>query len=215
MNRLIALDIGYNNNFNILFCYYNSLKFSTLPIFTSIYSWVWYNYDPQDTIYAEPKAYTDTVDLNSEYNINGNITNFNWFDITDGTEKAIEQPTNEEGVFTFTEDHIDKRLRCKMTNAQFPDLTLVYEVEIKLTGIEDEDEIDFTISPNPASTQLTITHSSKELHEISSILLYDVSGKLLKTYTVEEPTTVLDISDLDNGIYFLTVDGKSVKFIKE
>jgi len=210
-NNLTKLDVSKNIKLTDLNCNYNLFKFSTLPTVTFHYSY--YSYSPQDTISGGEIEYTDTVDLSSEYNINGNITKFEWFDITNGTEKAIEQPKNESGVFTFTETHIEKTLRCKMRNVQFPSLTLVYEVKIKDTtdNIADENEIDFVISPNPANTQLTICHSK----EISSILLYDATGKLLKTYTVKEINPTLDISDLSNGVYFITVDGKSVKFIKE
>jgi len=180
-----------------------------LPILSIYYPK--YIYSPQDIIFGG--EITDTVDLSSEYNINGNITNYTWFDITTGTEKEIEQPTNKSGIFTFTLEHINKRLHCKMTNAQFPDLWLIYEVKIKDTtdNIANENEINFAILPNPANTQLTIRHSK----EISSVLLYDAAGKLLKTYTVKETNPTLDISDLSNGVYFIIVDGKSVKFIKE
>ena len=40
--------------------------------------------------------------------------------------------------------------------------------------------------------------------------------KLLRTYNVTETNPVLvDISDLSKGVYFITLDGKSVKLIKE
>jgi len=67
------------------------------------------------------------------------------------------------------------------------------------------------VYPNPAQTQLTIHH----IKEIENIGLYDLSGRLLRTYSGAGTITVIDISDLDSGVYFLTVDGKSVKFVKE
>ena len=42
-------------------------------------------------------------------------------------------------VFSLTEEHADKILRCKMRNTQFPALTLVYEVEIKYADIDGND----------------------------------------------------------------------------
>ena len=78
-------------------------------------------------------------------------------------------------------------------------------------SIEETPEIHFTVSPNPAQTQLTIHHSK----EIENIGLYDLSGRLLRTYSGAGTITVIDISDLDSGVYFLTVAGKSVKFVKE
>ena len=212
-NNLVKILLNYDNMymFRLFGCGNNKLKFSTLPpVCQSLY---YIEYSPQDTIYGGEKGYLDTVDLSSEYNIFGSgwhTTTYEWFDITDGTEQTVSQPTNANGVFSFTEEHIDKRLRCKMTNALFPDLTLVYEVEIKTVSIKETTEIDFTISPNPAQTQLTIHH----IKEIENIGLYDLSGKLLRTYSGVGTITVIDISDLDSGVYFLTVDGRSVKFVK-
>jgi len=200
--------VSNNKSLASLRCRFNKLRFSTLPI---INLYIGYLYAAQQTIDGGEKGYSDTVDLSSEYNINGNITSYEWFDITDGTEQTVNQPTNVNGVFSFTEEHIDKRLRCKMTNAQFPALTLVYEVEIKTVNIEETTEIHFTVSPNPVQTQLTIHHSK----EIENIGLYDLSGRLLRTYSGAGAITVIDISDLDSGVYFLTADGKSVKFVKE
>jgi len=78
-------------------------------------------------------------------------------------------------------------------------------------SIQGTPEINFTIFPNPANDKLTIHHSK----EIGNIGLYDLSGRLIRSYTVSDTNTVLDISDLDSGVYFLTVDGKTVKFIKK
>ena len=209
-NNLTELDLGENTALEDLMCQGNQLKFSTFippPSPGNMYF-----YAPQDTINGGTKAYTDIVDLSSEYEINGNITSYNWFDITDGTEQTITQPTNTDGIFTFTEEHADKLLRCKMTNAYLSRLTLVYEVDVRVTSIDDRNEITFSISPNPAQTHLTIHHNK----EIANILLYDGMGKLLRTYNATETNPLLvDISDLSKGIYFITLDGKSVKFIKE
>ena len=216
-NKLTEIDVTNNTKLTSFYCYNNLFKFSTLPIIDP--DDTYYVYYPQSTIDGGTKAYTK-VDLSSEYNINGNITNFEWFDITNGGESKITPTTNNNGIFAFEEEYIDKTLRCRMRNEQFPGsawlsppFAIVYEVKIAETedSIEDETEINFTILPNPAKTQLVIHHSK----EISSVLLYDVAGKLLKTYTVKEINPTLDISDLSNGVYFITVDGKSVKFIKE
>jgi len=205
-NNLSELDLSKNTKLNHLDLRNNKFKFSTLPLPVN-----YYYYSPQDTIDGGEKGFLDTVDLSDEYLIGEHITNYNWFDITNGIEQTVEQPTNENGVFTFIPYHAEKRLRCKMTNAQFPALTLVYEVEIKTVNINETPEITFTVSPNPANDKLTIHHSE----EIENIGLYDLSGRLLRTYSGAGTITVIDISDLDSGVYFLTVAGKSVKFVKE
>jgi len=86
-------------------------------------------------------------------------------------------------------------------------LNIPFDVSIQKTP-----ENIFTVSPNPAQDKLTIHHSK----EIGNIGLYDLSGRLIRSKDALQCVfTVLDISDLDSGIYFITVDGKTVKFIKE
>jgi len=84
-------------------------------------------------------------------------------------------------------------------------------IDFSTTNILDDVILSVNISPNPAQTHLTIHHSK----EIGNIGLYDLSGRLLRTYSGTGIITILDISDLDNGVYFITVAGKTVKFIKE
>ena len=72
----------------------------------------------------------------------------------------------------------------------------------------------FRIFPNPASTSLTITSTDAS---INSIGITDVLGKLvyLKENNTQE-TTMVDISTLAKGIYFVTLNNSvSKKIIKE
>lgn len=72
----------------------------------------------------------------------------------------------------------------------------------------------FTLYPNPASDTIRIMGVTSQ---INSILIYTVTGKLIQTNTAS--TEVIDISSLQNGIYFLamiTSEGNQQiqKFIK-
>jgi len=230
MGNLTALDLSQNVKLRVLTCYENYLRFSTFSLLT------FNNNDPDrphpnlEYIHCNPqkfidlgeREYTDTIDLSSEYIVkdlydNEYITGYFWHIITDeGEEIPIYgtpyDPVNENGVFTFNEFHKNKKLRCYLTNIiSFLNL-IVFEVTlVDVKSIEGETEILFAVSPNPATDKLTIHHSK----ELGNILLYDLSGRLLRTYSISETVTVIDILDLDIGVYFLTVDGKSMKFIKE
>lgn len=71
------------------------------------------------------------------------------------------------------------------------------------------------VSPNPTNSIVNI-HSN---FAIKSIELYDVQGRLLETSLESATTTTLDISNRENGIYFLkitTENGSKVeKIVKE
>ncbi len=209
-NNLTKLDVTNNAKLTSLWCANNFLKFSTLPIFNypdSVY--FTYHYSPQKTIYGGIKTITDTADLSSEYNINGNITNYEWFDITDGTEKTITQPTNENGIFSFTEEHIDKKLRCNMKNAQFPLLMLVYETDI-VNGIKEETITHLQISPNPTTNEATLTLDLKTSGNLNIKLVNLEGQEVIELYNARaeagEFVKTFSMSKFSQGVYYIQIE---------
>jgi aminopeptidase N len=57
------------------------------------------------------------------------------------------------------------------------------------------------IYPNPAQHQLTVRLTG--FPSITQMALYDASGKMIERITLKEPLTVLDISVLPSGTYFI------------
>jgi hypothetical protein len=171
---------------------------------------------------VEAKSYTDTIDLSSEYEIKGTITNYKWFDISDGTEKEIEQPENENGVFSFTEVHKNKRLRCKMTNDAFPGsmfyldndlwnvyMVLVYETDI-VSSIEETQITNLLIAPNPTSSFVSLSFDL-ETAGVLKIELIDLLGsKLLEIHNdFEQEGTFskeFSLETLPTGAYFIKIN---------
>ena len=81
-----------------------------------------------------------------------------------------------------------------------------------LTSIEDNENIEFELFPNPANTILKIVGDQKW----SVIQVYDISGKL---HFTSDYTNEVDVRALDAGLYYLRVineQGKtsSLKFVK-
>jgi hypothetical protein len=70
------------------------------------------------------------------------------------------------------------------------------------------------IYPNPANEQLNI----ESISEKSKIIIYDLSGKVMKDVNADSRITV-DISDLASGVYFVKVQSNNItevlKFVKE
>jgi hypothetical protein len=99
-----------------------------------------------------------------------------------------------EGTFNFT---------VKATNTAGSDsksLTIVIDGNI---GISENSGTDVKIYPNPTTGQLRITNY--ELR-ISNVDIYDVYGRKLLSHTPNRlPQTVLDISHLPNGVYFVRI----------
>ncbi len=82
-------------------------------------------------------------------------------------------------------------------------------------GIVDIEEIyannKISIYPNPVNNLMTIY--SKE--PIQKIEIIDISGKLIKAISNKSNKTIIDVSDLKAGIYFVKVDSESLRFIKQ
>ncbi|MFA6662496.1 MAG: leucine-rich repeat protein [Bacilli bacterium] len=71
-------------------------------------------------------------------------------------------------------------------------------------GLEDivKENIDFTVYPNPAKDNITI--STKQL-EGGILSLYDIMGKEILRRRINNDETILDINRLKTGVYILKV----------
>ena len=68
------------------------------------------------------------------------------------------------------------------------------------------------IYPNPATAQLVIENGDLQIHTIE---IFDAMGRLQQSETGQSETGVtIDISQLQQGIYILHVDGKTAKIVK-
>jgi diacylglycerol kinase family enzyme len=66
-------------------------------------------------------------------------------------------------------------------------------------AIETVDDSSLAIFPNPVKDVLTINYDNA----ISQIDVYDINGKLVKTFTTVNGT--INLSDLSNGVYMLNI----------
>jgi photosystem II stability/assembly factor-like uncharacterized protein len=135
----------------------------------------------------------------------------------------------EEGVFLSTDngitwDSINTGLTSRSIQSMAINSNYLYANE-RVTGIwrRPLSEIigraeigglpEFTLSPNPATTTLTISGLTQK----ATAEVYDLSGKLLLSKQLNNPQ--LDINSLAKGLYFIkliTKEGSAVrKFVKE
>jgi len=87
------------------------------------------------------------------------------------------------------------------------------------TGIQDEKakENNLLIYPSPFNNQFTLNYSLE--NNTAILAIYNVVGKIIKTQTVTQNSTVVDLSKQPSGFYFITItDGDkkmSQKIIKQ
>ncbi|MDR2205724.1 MAG: T9SS type A sorting domain-containing protein [Flavobacteriaceae bacterium] len=86
--------------------------------------------------------------------------------------------------------------------------TAIYN-NIILSATDFNKTNDITLFPNPATNILNIETSQK----ISGIIIYDASGKMVKT--VQNTGKTIDISTLQNGVYHLEIFTDKGKIYKK
>lgn len=98
----------------------------------------------------------------------------------------------------------------KMVNGQLQP----YELFRMNTAIEPVAEQAVTIFPNPASSSITVQIENVPANY--KITMYNVIGKKVKeSVRMERDKTEMNVSDLENGIYFLQVENENVIVRKE
>lgn len=87
-----------------------------------------------------------------------------------------------------------------------------------IVGISNNEAIqdDFEIFPNPSSESFTV-ELFYQYYENEQIQIYNSMGALVKTIIIKNSTTVIDISELSSGLYFIHLKNKqqTVKYIKQ
>ncbi|MDD5695461.1 MAG: T9SS type A sorting domain-containing protein, partial [Bacteroidales bacterium] len=81
---------------------------------------------------------------------------------------------------------------------------------VKPIGITETDAPHFTFYPNPVSDRLTIQTTHADRVQIS-----DMTGKTVLEQPVNDRETILDVSFLDAGIYFVKVTGEQGVEVKK
>ncbi|MCB9188560.1 MAG: T9SS type A sorting domain-containing protein [Flavobacteriales bacterium] len=69
-------------------------------------------------------------------------------------------------------------------------------------GLEEMAAIDFTVFPNPSGSFFTLKHNSIDK---MNLFIYDNQGRLVKSFGINDLTTIIEIPDLETGVYILQV----------
>lgn len=195
----------YSNN--------NNFRFSTLPDFSLYSPNTYWGYDPQTDI--DGGIISGIIDLSSEYNIRGTISNFEWYANRWGYY-PVTPLTSTNGQFTFSPDLIGVELSCRITNALYPDLTVMYTAtwdgvskSIRLAKSNLE-AINSFVYPTLARPTEALTVNMTNQSSPATVEVYNIlgSGQLISKYKnilsgniIEAPST--------QGVYVIriTCDG--------
>jgi hypothetical protein len=82
--------------------------------------------------------------------------------------------------------------------------TLTMTVDL-CTGLTEETNSSFTVFPNPANNNITVTWATPN---VNTLTLSDATGRAVRTYNVTGTQAQLSLEGLASGVYFLSVGGE-------
>jgi len=191
-NLIDNLDISSAKTLSTLSCKYNNLTFLTLPYNTR--SFTRYSYMPQN--YVTIECDYNAIDLSDIYNIQDNISRFNWYK----QNLWVSPLESNEGMFVFDPSFIGETVVCQVQNSILPNLTMQYDVIIT-GGLSNK---------NPEIPGLSVYASERMIHVMThspaKISVYSILGAIQVQKTVDAGHTGIPV---ERGVHIVVVDDKA------
>lgn len=102
------------------------------------------------------------------------------------------------------------------TWAQAPTIAPYSTNCICISGVSDLNETEFSISPNPATSKISVKSNAELIG--SQFIIYDQLGKEVKSGIITSEDTEIDLSNLTQGMYLFKIGAdikESFKIIKQ
>ena len=161
----------------------------------------------ENAIVVNPSPESDFQYSGSDFtidfiNLSQNATSYLW-DFGDGNTSTEENPQHVyTGAGTF----------MVSLTAQYEDCTdeQTQEINLPIVGIRDNDNLSFTISPNPSEGKFFVTFNP-DLNQDASLTIFNSQGKEVQTIGISNnPNVMIDLSNQVKGLYFVSLkDGKT------
>ncbi len=144
-------------------------------------------------------------------------TNFNC-DFGEGTSStgiSITREDQQNGTFIILDPWLDYQL--KNDNAAWTAFQLsidankmfMTQTTCTFAGIDEDSNEQIVFSPNPTNSIISFVNTTNEKKEIS---ILNASGQLIEKKEVQNQ---VDFTRFDSGIYFIQMNGRTYKIIKE
>jgi hypothetical protein len=145
------------------------------------------------------QALPSTGEAHPEAFLEGNSTN---------TSLEIEL-INDNGTVDYYEDGSEAKSLALPLRKFRKEMLSISLSETAVRALFDG-KTNFFIYPNPTSGSITFKTDTK-----TNAYLFDLNGKLIRTFSLTPHITTIDISDLSDGIYLLKINGQVYKIGKQ
>jgi len=100
--------------------------------------------------------------------------------------------------------------RCPNGIGSFTATTPTYNSVNCVVGIDEQEQANtIRLYPNPSSTSLEIVSDE----QFNYVEVFDIVSKRIAFYNDKTNSLIIDVSNYSNGIYFIKIDGKTVRKI--
>ncbi len=124
--------------------------------------------------------------------------------------------TNEDTLLISSSGKYECKVILPNSNCPIDTTYAVLEYDCGVVGVKEiEQELFWSIFPNPALNTITVKFSHGNLKE--QVQVYNMIGNLVRVMETTEAETKLNIAGLSNGLYYVRLKGSkqpSLKFIK-
>ncbi len=196
-NQLTSLDVNGLTKLEVLDCENNQLTSLNISGLTSKFNMLSCNSN-QFTTQAIDNIFCQLPDrTHDEY----------------GVIKIADYPADPIVLATNKNNATDKNweVQCYQVLSDnwvdFPQTNGTYVCGSESLALEDAENTQINLYPNPAKDEIVIKGVQGQM-----IKIFDINGKLVKQEIIKEK---LDIKDLANGVYYLQVKDITTKLIKQ
>lgn len=140
-------------------------------------------------------------------------TSFNHFEIQKSTDGSSFQPKGETSAKGDNSDYQYTLPQTEPTayyRLKIVDNDANYKYSDVVVALQDENGKNVLIYPNPATDYINI-----KVAKAGNIIIYNASGILVKTATLNAGVNITDISNLQAGVYYGVVNGIKLRFVKQ
>ncbi|MGQ0827848.1 MAG: S8 family serine peptidase [Bacteroidota bacterium] len=136
-------------------------------------------------------------------------TSWSW-DFGDGGTSTLEHPGHKYTANGSYNVQLIVSNQCGID-------TIIKVITITSVGLNNSTTTASKIYPNPASSKLLIELASGTSNYKGEIRVMDVTGRIVRSSQVDGNQFIIDISALDNGIYFIVMKSTNevFRFLKE
>ena len=169
-----------------------------------------------DTIYVSGNGGMEVIPVKNigiedmEWSVSDSESN--WVQITGNTTGL-----NNGNINIMFSENLTNATRIDSIYIEAPETDIyaktIYIVQRSSTnnGINELYLNDIKIYPNPVSTELYV---KLDLQGTAHYRIFNAMGQIIMQGKLQDETSVINVNSLSNGIYYLNIEGKTIKFIK-